>query len=207
MRSYPDEWHQIVAALDEQTASGTLPPARVAVPGSDNSTWPGIAVPTIYDTLAPLLPPPVNVSEADWLKTFHYDARAMNASIKHFLSMFPPCHSNSDCNNFGGPGPALKPGCIVLEPTLHINKSCTAAIGVGCLSIWKGESKGTTVPGGTLQYNTAVQSPAPNLIVELGDEVHMAAGPPAGEGPAVWEAWAAQNGLSAADGPGLRVAV
>ena len=77
---------------------------------------------------------------------------------------------------------------------LHSNKSCTASIGDGCLSIWKGASKGATC-----NPHAPVKSPAPNLIVELGDEVHMAAGPPAAEGPAVWEAWAGQNGLTTAD--------
>ena len=66
---------KIVDALDEQTAA--LPPRRQKS-GSDNRTWPGIAVPTVYMSFSP----------GDYTKTgSQAAAKKYNDTLEHFLKM------------------------------------------------------------------------------------------------------------------------
>ena len=66
---------KIVDALDEQTAA--LPPRRQKS-SSDNRTWPGIAVPTVYMSFSP----------GDYTKTgSQAAAKKYNDTLEHFLKM------------------------------------------------------------------------------------------------------------------------
>ena len=66
---------KIVDALDEQTAA--LPPRRQKS-GSDNRTFPGIAVPTVYMSFSP----------GDYTKTgSQAAAKKYNDTLEHFLKM------------------------------------------------------------------------------------------------------------------------
>ena len=87
MREFPDEFFKIVAALDDQTAA--LPPKRPKN-GTDNQTWPGIAVPTVYMSYY--------VGVRDLPKDLHWPSAEFNSSFKHFLTMLPPPHVQSDCS-------------------------------------------------------------------------------------------------------------
>ena len=87
IREFPAEFFQIVAALDNQTAA--LPPRREKS-GSDNQTWPGIAVPTVYMSYY--------VGVRDLPKDLHWPSTEFNETFKHFLTMLPPPHVQSDCS-------------------------------------------------------------------------------------------------------------
>jgi hypothetical protein len=196
MREYPDEFYRIVAALDEQTAA--LPPRR-AKAGADNSTWPGIAVPTVYMS--------VGVGVRDFPADLRYPSKKYNDTLMRFFEMLPPPHVQSDC---GGCGATLDPkkleACNASMSKCVENPSKPGPYGKDGVGPWGTNPQGTPNTiielGDMHALDLALSSNAdPLACVPEGDEVNLNLVPHGNASVAskVFQGWAVDLQLSSAD--------